>query len=192
MEMSRAISAASGPQLKKAKRYPLLIIMAHWLLAVGIAVNLLIGWMLDDATEWLDLHRSIGVLVLVFSVLRLFCRFAYRHKIPDSVNQAGSLQYRVEKLVHTLLYAGMVMVPLLGWLKTNAAGHVLVLFDTVDLPVLIEKNRQLSSWFGLLHSVSAYLLALMIGLHIAGGVAHYMMEKQNVFKRMLPVDGADQ
>jgi cytochrome b561 len=40
--------------------------------------------------------------------------------------------------------------------------------------------------FGELHSVSAYLLAMLIGLHIAGGVAHVMMEKRNVFKRMLP------
>jgi cytochrome b561 len=34
----------------------------------------------------------------------------------------------------------MVLVPLLGWLKTNAAGHVLVLFDSVELPVLMEKT----------------------------------------------------
>ncbi|WP_207389798.1 cytochrome b [Aquitalea sp. USM4] len=186
MEMSGELSASSGHAGQSARRYPLLIILAHWLIAGGIAANLVTGWLLDDATELLDLHRSIGVLVLAFSALRLFCRFAYRKQMPDSVNEAGSLQYRVEKLAHTLLYAGMVLVPLLGWLKTNAAGHVLVLFDTVELPVLMAKNRELSSLFGELHSVSAYLLAMLIGLHIAGGVAHVMMEKRNVFKRMLP------
>jgi cytochrome b561 len=70
------------------------------------------------------------------------------------------------------------MVPLLGWLKTNAAGHDLVLFDTVNFPTLIEKNRELSSIFGLSHSIVAYCFALLIGLHVAGGVAHYMMEKK--------------
>jgi cytochrome b561 len=186
MEMSRALSASAGLAVNTTKRYPLMIILAHWLIAAGIAANLLTGWMLDDATELLDLHRSIGVLVLAFSALRLFCRLAYRGKIPASVNAPASLQYRVEKLAHALLYAGMVLVPLLGWLKTNAAGHALVLFDSVELPVLLEKNRALSSLFGEAHSLSAYLLAMLIGLHIAGGVAHVMMEKRNVFKRMLP------
>ena len=186
MQISGELSASPGLAVQKAKRYPLLVILAHWLIAAGIAANLVTGWLLDDATELLDLHRSIGVLVLAFSALRLFCRIAYHKRIPDSVNETGSLQYRVEKLAHTLLYVGMVLVPLLGWLKTNAAGHVLVLFDSVELPVLMEKNRELSSLFGELHSVSAYLLTMLIGLHIAGGVAHVMMEKRNVFKRMLP------
>lgn len=172
--------------MKNSKRYPVAMVLVHWLIAAAIAANLIVGWMLDDATELLDLHRALGMVILVLTVFRLFCRFLSRRKIPDSVNEAGSLQYLAEKVVHSLLYVGMVMVPLLGWLKTNAAGHELVLFDTINFPTLIEKNRQLSSWLGTSHSIAAYLFALLIGLHIAGGAAHYLMEKKNVFARMMP------
>lgn len=172
--------------MRNSERYPFAIILIHWLIAAAIGANLIVGWMLDDATELLDLHRTLGMVILVLAVFRLFFRFLSRGKIPASVNEPGTLQFLAEKIVHSLLYVGMVMVPLLGWLKTNAAGHDLVLFDTVNFPTLIEKNRELSSIFGLSHSIVAYCFALLIGLHVAGGVAHYMMEKKNIFKRMIP------
>lgn len=185
------LSATVEVTMKNSERYPFSIVLIHWLIAAAIGANLIIGWMLDDATELLDLHRTLGMAILVLTIFRLFFRFMSRRKIPDSANEPGTLQYLAEKVVHSLLYVGMVMVPLLGWLKTNAAGHDLVLFDTISFPTLIERNRELSSFFGLSHSIAAYCFALLIGLHVVGGIAHYMMEKRNVFKRMIPFDFGD-
>ncbi|WP_233848719.1 hypothetical protein [Paraburkholderia sp. HD33-4] len=42
---------------------------------------------------------------------------------PPSVNKTGTPAYFAEGAVHRLLYVLMLAVPLLGWLKTNAAGH---------------------------------------------------------------------
>lgn len=180
------LSTTVGVAMKNAERYPFAIVLIHWLIAAAIGANLIIGWMLDDATELLDLHRTLGMAILILAVFRLFFRFLSRKEIPDSANEPGTLQYLAEKAVHSLLYVGMVIVPLLGWLKTNAAGHDLVLFDIISFPTLIERNRELSSLLGLSHSIAAYCFAMLIGLHIVGGVAHCMMEKRNVFKRMIP------
>ena len=56
--------------------------------------------------------------------------------------------------------ASPLLVPLLGWLKTNAAGHVLVLFDTVELPVLMEKNRELAVELIIEYVPARWILAL--------------------------------
>ena len=175
--------------MNTADRYPFMMIVFHWLIAGAIFVNLIIGWLLDDATELMDLHRTVGTLILALSMLRLFNRFFSRRKIPASLNTPSSAQHIAEKIAHALLYAAMVAVPLLGWLKTNSAGHDIVLFDTIPLPSLIGKDHQLSSLFGMAHSISAYLLAMLIGLHIAGAIAHQVFGKKDAWHRIIPTLG---
>jgi cytochrome b561 len=68
-------SVAVGVAMKNSERYPFAIILIHWLIAAAIGANLIIGWMLDDATELLDLHRTLGMVILVLAVFRLFFGF---------------------------------------------------------------------------------------------------------------------
>jgi cytochrome b561 len=175
-------------------RYPLSVAILHWLVAFAIIGNLAIGWMLDDNMDLMDLHRSIGVGILLLAVIRLVNKILQRKNLPASVNPAGSWHYRLEKIVHGILYVSMLGIPLLGWLKTNAAGHQASFFGLFDLPMLLEKNRRLSHLFGDLHSAWAYALALLIGLHVAGAALHWLTKPVNVFRRILPVklskDGA--
>ncbi|WP_293766110.1 cytochrome b/b6 domain-containing protein [uncultured Aquitalea sp.] len=172
--------------MNKQDRYPLSVVLLHWLVALAIFANLAVGWLLDDATELMDLHRALGVLVLALAAARLLNRLLASRRLPASVNPAGTPQYLAEKAVHGLLYLGMLLVPLLGWLKTNAAGHELTLFDSLTLPTLLEKNRELSHLLGLAHSATAYALAMLIGLHVAGAIAHRLQGQGDVLRRMLP------
>lgn len=173
--------------MKKLPRYPFSVSLLHWLLAIALIGNLVVGWLLDDREDLVTLHKSIGITVLGLVLIRLANRVRMREQLPKSVNGAGTPAYIVEAVVHRLLYVLMLAVPLLGWLKTNAAGHAASCFGLFSLPTLITKSRELSHLLGQLHSLTAYGLAALIGLHVLGALAHRIFKAQNILPRILPV-----
>ena len=173
--------------MKHASRYPASIILLHWLLAAALIGNLIIGWLLDDHEELIALHKSIGVVVLALALIRIANRLHMRRRLPPSINAPGSPSYFAEKAVHYLLLALMLALPILGWLKTNAAGHVANCFGVFSLPVLVDRNRALSHLFGELHALTAYGLATLIGLHVLAALAHWLMKANNPLPRISPL-----
>jgi cytochrome b561 len=172
--------------MRQASRYPLSVSLLHWLLAAALIGNLAIGWMLDDDFDLLALHRSIGIVILGFVLIRLSNRLRLRRQLPPSANAAGTLSYFAEKTVHCVLYLAMLVIPLLGWLKTNAAGHVVNCFGVFSLPTLVPKSLALSHSLGVLHSAAAYGLAVLLGVHVVGALVHWLMKSENVLLRILP------
>jgi cytochrome b561 len=168
------------------KKYPLSVCLFHWLVAIAIIGNPVIGWMLDDSMELMSLHKSIGTGILILAALRVLNKLMHRNALPASVNKVGSAQYLAEKAVHGLLYVSMLGIPVLGWLKTNAAGHAVSFFGLFDLPTLLEKNRTLSHLFGEMHSAAAVGLAVLLGLHVVGALVHSVLKSENVLTRILP------
>lgn len=173
--------------MRHVSRYPLSISLLHWLLAVALIGNLAIGWLLDDHEELIALHKSIGIAILGLASFRIANRLLLRRSLPPSINAPRSPSYLAEKAVHHLLLVLMLAIPILGWLKTNAAGHVANCFGVVSLPTLVQKSRELSQWFGELHALAAYGLAALVGLHVLGAVAHWLMKSENVLPRISPL-----
>lgn len=173
--------------MKHTSRYPFSISLLHWLLAVALIGNLIIGWMLDDNDDLLTLHKSIGIVILFLVSVRVANRLRMRRRLPPSTNRAGTPAYLAEKAVHHLLYVLMLVIPLLGWLKTNAAGHVASCFGLFSLPTLVSKSHELSHWLGELHALTAYGLAALVGLHVLGALAHRVLKSENILPRILPL-----
>ncbi|KAB0655724.1 cytochrome b [Burkholderia diffusa] len=173
--------------MKTVTRYPLSISLLHWLLAVALIGNLIVGLLLDDNEDLVSLHKSIGIFILGLVAVRIVNRLRTRHRLPPSVNPSGTLNHRAERTVHGLLYLLMLVIPVLGWIKTNAAGHTANCFGLFSLPTLVPKDRALSHWLGELHALTAYGLAALVGLHVLGAIAHRIFTSENVFPRILPV-----
>ncbi|NLP64619.1 cytochrome b [Paraburkholderia sacchari] len=173
--------------MEKFSRYPLSVSLLHWLLAVALIGNLVIGWLLDDQEDLVTLHKSIGITILGLVLMRLANRVRLRGRLPKTVNRAGTPAYFVEIAVHRLFYTLMLAIPLLGWMKTNAAGHAASCFGLFSLPALMPRSRELSHLLGQLHSLTAYGLVALIGLHVAGVLAHRVFKAQNILPRILPL-----
>jgi cytochrome b561 len=173
--------------MKRSSRYPISVSLLHWLLAIALIGNLVIGWLLDDREELLALHKSIGIAILALALIRLSNRLRVRDQLPPSVNKTGTAAYFVESTAHRLLYVLMLAVPLLGWLKTNAAGHSASFFGLFSLPTLLSRSRELSHWLGELHAMAAYGLAALVGLHVLGALAHRLFKGKNILPRILPL-----
>ncbi|KWO47934.1 cytochrome B [Burkholderia sp. MSMB1459WGS] len=173
--------------MKTVTRYPLSISVLHWLLAAALIGNLIVGLLLDDNEDLVGLHKSIGVAILVLVAIRVANRLRMRRRLPPSVNPVGTLNRLGERCVHALLYVLMLAIPVLGWMKTNAAGHAASCFGLFSLPTLVPESRELSHWLGELHALTAYGLAALVGLHVLGAVAHRLFKSENVLPRILPL-----
>ena len=90
----------------------------HWMMSAMILAMLFIGaGMVSSLSErpWLiDLHRPLGIAVLLLAVLRLFNRLPNRP--PALPPDLPRWQARAARASHWLLYALMFVVPLVGWL----------------------------------------------------------------------------
>ncbi|OBU88105.1 cytochrome b [Chromobacterium subtsugae] len=170
-------------------RYPLSVSLLHWLLALLVFLNFALGYLLDDEESLLAAHKLIGAWILLLALARAANKMRLRKRLPASLNPPGSWPYLAEKWAHGLLYLCMLGVPLLGWLKTNAAGHAVTLFPGLDLPALAATNRTLSHWFGGMHESLAALFALLIGLHVAAALWHRISHPGLGQARMLPMRG---
>jgi cytochrome b561 len=167
------------------EKYPRALVLLHWLVAVIMIATLSLGWLLDDHEELINVHRSLGVCVLAFALLRLGVRWRLHRRMPDSVNPPGSLSRLAEKTVHTLLYFAMVGIPLLGWFKSNAAGHQLTFFGWFALPTVIGPNPQLSQRLGDMHSLAATGFAILLGAHVAAALLHGIIHRYSILKRIM-------
>ena len=172
--------------MKKITRYPLSVILLHWLVSAALIGNLIIGLMLDDHENLVALHKSIGILIVGLAAVRFANRLRARHMLPRSINAAGTAARFAEKAVHHLLYVLMIAIPLFGWMKTNAAGHDASFFGFFSLPIVAPQSRDLSHWLGELHSLAAYGLAALAGLHVLGALMHWALKSENVLPRILP------
>lgn len=171
---------------KPTTAYPLSICILHWAVALTMISTLFLGLLLDDNMELMGLHRSLGILVLLLGLARLANRLYKRRAVPASVNTAGSTAYLMEKTLHGMLYLSMLVIPLLGWLKTNAAGHSVSLFGLLDLPRLLDKQPVMSHLLGALHSFAAYGFLLLLVGHLSAVAVHWSLNRSNLLLRILP------
>ncbi|WP_321939676.1 cytochrome b [Paraburkholderia sp. J8-2] len=102
------------------------------------------------------------------------------------MNEAGTPAYFAESAAHCLLYVLTILALLLGWLKTNAAGHAASFFGLLSLPTLLSRGEELSHWLVQFHAIAAYSLAALIGLHMLGALVNRLLKGRNILPRIPP------
>ncbi len=86
-------------------------------------------------------HFMLGLSVLALVLLRLLNRYA--GPVPQVIPPLPLWQQRASALTHALLYAFMVIMPLLGWLTLSASGKVIPFFG-FELPALLTPDKDLA------------------------------------------------
>lgn len=179
-------------------RYSKPAIILHWLVAIGIIINLKYGLSLDDLPKdqvgaVIALHKSIGITVLGLVVLRVLWRVG--HKPPALPGALQPWERKLSTGTHHLLYLLMALIPLSGWIMDAAwkggDGHPLMLFNTVPFyrpgifQVMAPATReQADHLLGAVHSAAAWLLMAALALHILGALKHQVLDGQKELQRM--------
>jgi cytochrome b561 len=162
----------------------------HWLILVLIAATYSAAWVAHSglAGEWFrpifDLHRSLGLTVLVLTAFRLFWR--QRTHIPRLPGDLHPLQKVAARGTETLLYLLLFVQPLLGLLQTSARGQPVNFYLLISLPPVIETDRPLARQLHDLHALSANALLVLIAMHSAAALFHHFIRRDDVLNAMLP------
>jgi cytochrome b561 len=165
----------------------------HWVTAILVLCQPLIVWLSDglpreEHGQWIMIHKSIGVTLLVLTLIRLSSRVS-GHKALPLPDTTPVWQRLAARTTHVLFYVLLIAMPLVGWASSTAAGRAVEyfgLFQLPDLP-LIPHDRSLAKALISFHELAGLTLVGLVVLHILGALKHFLIDKDNVLHRMLPI-----
>jgi cytochrome b561 len=161
--------------------------LLHWLMAVMVLAMLFLGvGMAASVSEryrfLVAIHRPLGIAVLVLVVIRLINRLL--NPPPPLPESLPPLQRLAAKGSHVLLYALMVIMPLLGWGMLSAAPYPIVIAGSLRLPPILPQNPTLYAALRQLHTDFAYLFFAVFLAHLGAALLHALIRRDGVFESM--------
>ncbi len=160
----------------------------HWIIAIAMIGSLAFGMYIEDLPrgpekiELIALHKSIGVLVLVVALYRLIWRI--RNRMPEHLSPVAEWQEKVTTLVHFILLAGTLLMPISGMLISIGGGHSIAVFG-LELIAGGDKNELLGETGKIMHGLGGNVMIAAIALHVAASVKHHLLTKDGTLQRML-------
>jgi cytochrome b561 len=139
-----------------------------------------------------QLHKSIGITVLLLVVVRVLWRFT--HRPPPLPSETTRVEAGAAHGLHWLLYVFMIGMPLTGWAVVSSSPFNLptVLFNLVpwpDLPVLpgLANKAAVSHALAWVHAYGSWSLIALLAVHIGAALRHHFVKRDPILARMVPV-----
>lgn len=158
----------------------------HWSMAAMIVTMLFLGVAMVASLElrpWLiDLHRPLGLLILLLAVIRLWHR--RRSPPPPLPESLPTLLARIAGASHFALYGLMFAMPLVGWSMSSAGGFTVMLPFGLTLPPLAPQDPAIYTALRSAHGVLGYVFFALVLVHIAGALYHAWVRRDGVFEAM--------
>lgn len=175
--------------LNSERGYGVLSIALHWLTALTVVGLFLLGtWMvdLDYYSQWYktgpDVHRSIGVLLVLVVLLRLVLRFL--NPPPAALPAARPWENRAASVMHWLLLVLLLAIAAAGYLISTADGRAVSVFNWFDVPATVTSFENQEDWFGEVHFYLAVTLMCLAGIHAAAALKHHFFDRDDTLRRM--------
>lgn len=186
-------------ETERVQRYTRVAVGLHWTIAALVLALIAAGWWMTRGEgaaaaapgtarfAVYQLHKSLGILVLLLTLARLGWRLANRP--PPLPEHLSVWERRLAAPVHWIFYALLIVLPLTGWalVSSSPTGIPTILFGVVSWPHLpLAQNRGVSDGFDLAHAWLAWIAASLVALHVAAALKHQLADKTNVLARMAP------
>lgn len=191
----------------RASRYTTGAIVLHWAIALLIVGQIALGFAMVDIIERgsalqynaFQLHKSLGITVLVLTVARIAWRLF--NPPPAEPPSVKGLERTASQVAHVLFYVLMLAIPLSGWVLVSVSPTQIetVLFFTSylpwpNIPVLAalagEARAAVTEVLENVHAILAFSALGLLVLHVAGAVKHHI-EDGHFIARMLPWASGD-
>jgi len=173
-----------------AQRYTGTAVLLHWLIAIGVFTMIGLGWYMSeipkgtpDRAFWFNLHKSIGVTVGVLVLIRIAWRLT--HKPPPLPASMPAWELTSARISHGLLYACLVVMPVVGFLGSNFTKYGVKYFGIPIGPFFAE-NQALRDGLQEVHEITSYILVAVVIVHVLAALKHLILDRDGVFQRMLP------
>ena len=162
----------------------------HWATVALLIALFALGWYMTELPigpekiELYNLHKSIGVTVLLLAGLRVIWRLITPP--PPLPAAMPGWERSVARANHILLYALLFAQPLVGLLHSWSANFTVVVFGAVSLPSLTPPAKGLVEILSTLHWAISYAILVLVALHVLAVVKHQVVDKDRMLSRMLP------
>jgi cytochrome b561 len=170
-------------------KYSSIAIWLHWIVGIALLGQLALGlYMVDipketpDRSWYFNLHKSIGVTVAIFILLRIIWRLG--HRPPSLQGLIPAWQITASTVSHWLLYLGMVAMPATGLIMSSYSKYGVKVWGLKLIAGIDDKTAR-EFWVGI-HETTADILMVVIAIHVLAALKHLMIEKNGVFQRMVP------
>lgn len=166
----------------------------HWLTVLLVLVMVTSGLVMvyrgkglniwDDLTNTLySGHKALGLVVLAVVILRLLYRFT--KGAPGEEPSLAFVHVFASHATHWLIYGLLLALPILGWIGISMFPALGTL-GGLQIPALTGPDKAMSEEVLWLHRTLAYVLIVMIAMHVGAALYHHVIRGDNVLRRMLP------
>jgi len=195
--VSGGAASVTGPVLPL--RYSSVAMTLHWTIAALMLADFAFALSFsrfdhDDLLYFpsaYSLHMSVGMAVLVMSLLRLLWRLM--HRFPPLPRGMGAASRLLAKTTHMLLYFFMIAAPVSGWAVLSVRKKPPVFFGALHWPNISYLADMSREQRGTIHQVMlpghiwlSYIAMSFVGLHILAALYHHYYRRDDVLRRMLP------
>ena len=188
---------------RSGARYTSVAIFLHWIMAAGILALLVLGLTMTHVTLPLmrkfhlyQLHKSIGITILLAAFVRLAWRLT--HRPPPLPAHMTTNERSAAEGGHALLYILLFGLPLTGWALVSASvlnvptllyGHI----HWPHLPFLssLPHKASVEAILEGVHRYAAWFLIAVVAGHGAAALRHHFVQRDEVLRRMLPFTGGE-
>lgn len=165
-------------------------ITLHWLTALIVFAMFALGLYMTELNlyhPWYHkaphLHRSVGVLLFLATLLRLGWRLWTPPPTPLASHRLW--EKRLARLVHGLLYLLLFAVMVSGYLISTADGRGIEVFNWFTVPVTISGLEEQEEIAGTAHLLLASTLIAFALLHAGAALKHHLIDRDSTLRRML-------
>ena len=162
----------------------------HWLVSVPVILMLAFSFFLEDVPERYQpmaymIHKSLGLSILFLMLARIYwIVHTGKPALPLTVEKWERV---LSTLVQHSLYFFLFAQTICGWIMSVANNRIPTFFGLFEMPLYgIPVSKPLAHFLENIHTKMAWILIALIVLHVAGAMKHYLFDKDNVMKRMLP------
>ncbi len=179
-------------------RYGMIAIGFHWLIAFAIIGMLALGTIMVDMSpasplkftlyQW---HKSVGITILVLSLLRLGWRLV--NPVPRLPTGMQWWEIAAARGTHVGFYLLMILLPVSGWAMVSVSPWDIptILYGLVELPHLplrgmVDDLKGAESALKEVHEWLGWGAVGLLVLHVAGALKHHFVSRDDTLLRMLP------
>lgn len=165
----------------------------HWTVALLFLAQIALGYLTQavgdrprlqfDLYQW---HKSFGFLILALALLRVL--WAFSSTRPQPVPDMPRWEVSTARVVHILLLALTIIVPLTGWAiaSTSPLRIPSFAFDLVVVPDLpLARSDAMEAFWSSTHALLAYGAGLLALAHAGAAIHHHIVRRDATLVRML-------
>jgi cytochrome b561/HPt (histidine-containing phosphotransfer) domain-containing protein len=176
--------------MQSTGKYSPLLQVIHWTVALLVICQLAMGCLLGQLRSLqygqsvMGLHRQLGFLVLIISIVRLVA--VLRQKPPALGDALPAWQLIAARCVHVGFYVALIAEPIFGLFVAWARGDTVTALGIVSLPAPWDISDGLRDHAMTAHIVMAAALLSLVTVHVGAVLFNQWHRRVPILDRMLP------